>query len=85
MPMIVIAALVALTVIGSSSLRVILNWTEGDHSRAEQIDAGTAVHGPLQRLDACCSPMAFVKYFGHAFPIAPVCAFVAVIEHDPHR
>jgi hypothetical protein len=35
---------------GSASLRVILNWTEGDHSRAKQIDAGTAVHRPLEHL-----------------------------------
>jgi hypothetical protein len=33
---------------GSSSLRVILDWTEENNSCTEQIDAGTAVHRPLE-------------------------------------
>jgi hypothetical protein len=36
---------------GSSSIRVSLDGAEGDHSRAEQVDSGTAVHRPLQHLE----------------------------------
>jgi hypothetical protein len=66
---------------GSASIRVILNSTEGDHARADQIDAGMTVHRPLQPVDL---PRPLSSTFGHAFPIA-LCAFVAAIEYDPHR